>query len=75
MPSGEGECRAKASARLLVLRQAPLVVRGRGLIAVVSAGTADVPVRFSSNVLLTFLDKIDIAQDKLGDSTGKLVDA
>jgi len=28
-----------------------------------------------SNVLLTFLDKIDIAQDKLGDSTGKLVDA
>jgi Protein of unknown function (DUF1552) len=27
-----------------------------------------------SNVLLTFLDKIDIAQDKLGDSTGKLVD-
>ena len=28
-----------------------------------------------SNVLLTFLDKIDIAQDKLGDSTGKLVEA
>jgi hypothetical protein len=28
-----------------------------------------------SNVLLTFLDKINIAQDKLGDSTGKLVDA
>jgi hypothetical protein len=27
-----------------------------------------------SNVLLTFLDKINIAQDKLGDSTGKLVD-
>ena len=27
-----------------------------------------------SNVLLTFLDKIDIAQDKLGDSTGKLVE-
>jgi len=28
-----------------------------------------------SNVLLTFLDRINIAQDKLGDSTGKLVDA
>jgi hypothetical protein len=28
-----------------------------------------------SNVLLTFLDKINIPQDKLGDSTGKLVDA
>jgi hypothetical protein len=28
-----------------------------------------------SNVLLTFLDKINIAQDKLGDSTGKLVEA
>ncbi len=27
-----------------------------------------------SNVLLTFLDKIDIAQPKLGDSTGKLVE-
>jgi hypothetical protein len=27
-----------------------------------------------SNVLLTFLDKINIAQDKLGDSTGKLVE-
>jgi len=27
-----------------------------------------------SNVLLTFLDKIDIPQDKLGDSTGKLVE-
>jgi hypothetical protein len=33
-----------ANARLLVLRQAPRVVRGRGLIAVVSAGTSDVPV-------------------------------
>ncbi len=33
-----------ANARLLVLRQAPRVVRGRGVIAVVSAGTADVPV-------------------------------
>jgi hypothetical protein len=28
-----------------------------------------------SNVLLTFLDKINVAQDKLGDSTGRLVDA
>jgi uncharacterized protein DUF1552 len=28
-----------------------------------------------SNVLLTFLDKINISQDKLGDSTGKLVEA
>jgi len=28
-----------------------------------------------SNVLLTFLDKINVPQDKLGDSTGKLVDA
>ena len=28
-----------------------------------------------SNVLLTFLDKINVGQDKLGDSTGKLVDA
>ena len=28
-----------------------------------------------ANVLLTFLDRINIAQDKLGDSTGKLVDA
>jgi hypothetical protein len=28
-----------------------------------------------ANVLLTFLDKINIGQDKLGDSTGKLVDA
>jgi hypothetical protein len=28
-----------------------------------------------SNVLLTFLDKISVPQDKLGDSTGKLVDA
>ena len=27
-----------------------------------------------ANVLLTFLDKINIAQDKLGDSTGKLVE-
>ena len=27
-----------------------------------------------ANVLLTFLDKIDIPQDKLGDSTGKLVE-
>jgi len=27
-----------------------------------------------ANVLLTFLDRIDIAQDKLGDSTGKLVE-
>ena len=27
------------------------------------------------NVLLTFLDKINIPQDKLGDSTGKLVEA
>jgi NCAIR mutase (PurE)-related protein len=33
-----------ASARLLVLRQTPRVVRGRGVIAVVSAGTSDVPV-------------------------------
>jgi hypothetical protein len=28
-----------------------------------------------ANVLLTFLDKINVPQDKLGDSTGKLVDA
>src|SRR5215467_13468985 len=28
-----------------------------------------------ANVLLTFLDKINIGQDKLGDSTGKLVNA
>ncbi len=28
-----------------------------------------------ANVLLTFLDKINVAEDKLGDSTGKLVDA
>jgi hypothetical protein len=28
-----------------------------------------------SNVLLTFLDKIDVPQEKLGDSTGKLVEA
>ena len=28
-----------------------------------------------ANVLLTFLDRIDVGQDKLGDSTGKLVDA
>jgi hypothetical protein len=28
-----------------------------------------------ANVLLTFLDRINIGQDKLGDSTGKLVDA
>jgi hypothetical protein len=28
-----------------------------------------------ANVLLTFLDKIDVGQDKLGDSTGKLVEA
>ena len=28
-----------------------------------------------ANVLLTFLDKINVAQDKLGDSTGKLVEA
>jgi NCAIR mutase (PurE)-related protein len=33
-----------AAARLLVLRQAPLVARGRGPIAVVSAGTSDLPV-------------------------------
>ncbi|MEX2208598.1 MAG: nickel pincer cofactor biosynthesis protein LarB [Myxococcota bacterium] len=33
-----------ASARLLVLRQAPRVLRGRGVIAVVSAGTSDLPV-------------------------------
>ncbi len=33
-----------ATARLLVLRQAPIVARGRGVIAVVSAGTSDVPV-------------------------------
>jgi NCAIR mutase (PurE)-related protein len=33
-----------ALARLLILRQAPRVVRGRGVIAVVSAGTSDVPV-------------------------------
>ena len=28
-----------------------------------------------ANVLLTFLDRIDVGQDKLGDSTGKLVEA
>ena len=28
-----------------------------------------------ANVLLTFLDKVNITQDKLGDSTGKLVEA
>jgi len=28
-----------------------------------------------ANVLLTFLDKINVGQDKLGDSTGKLVEA
>ena len=28
-----------------------------------------------ANVLLTFLDRINVSQDKLGDSTGKLVDA
>lgn len=33
-----------AAARLLVLRQAPVVARGRGPIAVVSAGTSDLPV-------------------------------
>jgi NCAIR mutase (PurE)-related protein len=33
-----------ATARLLVMRQAPIVTRGRGVIAVVSAGTSDVPV-------------------------------
>jgi NCAIR mutase (PurE)-related protein len=33
-----------AAARLLVLRQAPVVARGRGAIAVVSAGTSDLPV-------------------------------
>jgi len=32
------------AARLLVLRQAPVVPRGRGAIAVVSAGTSDLPV-------------------------------
>lgn len=33
-----------AEGRLMVLRQAPVVVRGRGVIAVVSAGTSDLPV-------------------------------
>jgi pyridinium-3,5-biscarboxylic acid mononucleotide synthase len=33
-----------AAARLLVLRQAPVGARGRGAIAVVSAGTSDLPV-------------------------------
>jgi NCAIR mutase (PurE)-related protein len=33
-----------ALARLAILRQTPRVVRGRGVIAVVSAGTSDVPV-------------------------------
>ena len=33
-----------AQARLLVLRQAPVVMRGRGTIVVVSAGTSDAPV-------------------------------
>jgi len=33
-----------AVARLLVLRQAPIVARGRGVIAVVSGGTSDGPV-------------------------------
>jgi len=33
-----------AAARLLVLRQAPVVARGRGAIAVVSAGTSDLSV-------------------------------
>ncbi|MBM4336435.1 MAG: nickel pincer cofactor biosynthesis protein LarB [Deltaproteobacteria bacterium] len=33
-----------AAGRLLVLRQTPLVPRGRGVIAVVSAGTSDLPV-------------------------------
>jgi NCAIR mutase (PurE)-related protein len=33
-----------AVARLAILRQAPVVARGRGTIAVVSAGTSDVPV-------------------------------
>lgn len=33
-----------ARARLAILRQAPVVARGRGTIAVVSAGTSDVPV-------------------------------
>ena len=42
--AGFPELEHHTSARLLVLRQAPLVARGRGLIAVVSAGTADVPV-------------------------------
>ena len=34
----------RAQARLAILRQAPVVMRGRGTIAVVSAGTSDVPV-------------------------------
>ena len=34
----------RAVARLLVLRQAPFVLRGRGVIAVVSGGTSDLPV-------------------------------
>lgn len=33
-----------AAGRLLALRQTPLVLRGRGVIAVVSAGTSDLPV-------------------------------
>ena len=49
-------------------------------LAGIGPGTADrhvVPPEKTplSNVLLTFLDKINIPQDKLGDSTGKLVEA
>jgi len=42
--AGIPELEHDATARLLVLRQAPIVARGLGVIAVVSAGTSDVPV-------------------------------
>ena len=38
------ELEHRAAARLAILRQAPVTPRGRGTIAVVSAGTSDVPV-------------------------------
>jgi hypothetical protein len=42
-------------ARLLMLRQAPSVARGRGVITVVSAGTSDLPVAEEAALVAEFL--------------------
>ena len=48
------ELEHQAVARLLMLRQAPSVARGRGLIAVVSAGTSDLPVAEEAALVAEF---------------------